>query len=105
MWSFLKTIEFLFVAAFILGFLAKGLGGIFKAVQTFLKAAEPTLRMDDKDESAEAKEPAKTNPEANPNPIAEPSLELIHLLEASGYVKDGKLDVTALEQAIAPPLA
>lgn len=91
MWSFLKGIELLLIVSFILGFLAKGLSGVFKSLETFLKAAEPSL--------AGLGEPMVETAEAP----ATKNQQLITLLKEGGYLKDGKVDAAAIDRAIAPP--
>ncbi len=91
MWTFLKTIELLFILSFILGFLAKGMGEVFKSLEAFLKAAEPTLA-------------GMGETELNPVSSLESSIDskpdLISLLQEGGYIKDGKVDAVAIDQAI-----
>jgi hypothetical protein len=91
MWSFLKSIELLLMVSFILGFLAKGLSGVFKSLETFLKAAEPSLAGLGENMSEASK------------PAADQNQQLITLLKEGGYLKDGKVDAAAIDRAIAPP--
>jgi hypothetical protein len=66
MWLLLKDIELLIIAAFILGFLAKDLGRVFKSLETFFKAAEPTLNWSDGDTIAPIDPPIASSPTTSP---------------------------------------
>lgn len=67
MWLFLKEIELLVIVAFILGFLAKDLGRVFKSLETFFKEAEPTLAdWSDGKTVAAIESPIATPPTSNP---------------------------------------
>jgi hypothetical protein len=98
MWSFLKGVELLLIVSFILGFLAKGLSGVFKSLETFLKSAEPSL--------AGLGESIGESADTKPKPLAEQNQQLttlIKLLKEGGYLKDGKVDAAAIDRAISPP--
>ena len=95
MWSFLNGIELLLIGSFILGFLTKNLGGLFKALDTFFKSAEPSLADWSDGETRQPIDPPKTSPTQNQ--------QLISLLTEGGYLKDGKVDAVAIDRAIQTP--
>lgn len=65
MWLFLKEIELLVIVAFILGFLWKDLGRVFKSLETFFKEAEPSLANWSDGETDVAIEPPIVTPPTN----------------------------------------
>ncbi len=70
MWLFLKDIELLVIVAFILGFLWKDLGRVFKSLETFFKEAEPSLAdWSDGEAVGAIEQPIATPP---PNPPTSP---------------------------------
>jgi hypothetical protein len=67
MWLFLKEVELLVIVAFILGFLAKDLGRVFKSLETFFKEAEPSLAdWSDGENSSAIEQPIVTPPASPP---------------------------------------
>jgi hypothetical protein len=67
MWLFLKEVELLVIVAFILGFLAKDLGRVFKSLETFFKEAEPSLAdWSDGETTAAIEQPIVTPPASPP---------------------------------------
>ena len=66
MWLFLKEIELLVIVAFILGFLSKDVGRVFKSLETFFKEAEPSLNWSDGETVSAIDPPIATPPIKNP---------------------------------------